>query len=105
MTEPQWEYVVHADRQGWLVDVFEEEGKIPLALKRVESPYCPRGKVFLLPNTESYLNTLKAEPVWPDKAQEFAATWHQREFDRLVREVVERTQENPKSLIKIESLV
>lgn len=104
MTEPVWMYVVHATRQQWLVDMFEEAGRIPVALKRVESPYCPRGKVFLLPDPESYLNTLQADPLWPGHAKEFASTWHEREMERLIQRKITEAVTDPKSLVKIANL-
>ena len=104
MPEPEWKYVVHATRQGWLVDMFEEQGKIPATVERIESEACPRGKVFLLPDLEHHLNALKAEPLWPDTAKEFVQTWHDREMDRLLAEIVNRPVPVPTSLVKIESI-
>ena len=105
MSAEDWKYVVHAPGQQWLVDHFTLLGKVPTEITSVESPSCPRGKIFLMPDPESYLNTLKVEPLWPENAKEFAQSWHDREFNRLVRDAVTRSLPvlSSSSICKIES--
>lgn len=98
----KWKYVVFAQGQQWLVDLMVESGKVPLSVEQVETQYCPRGTVYLLPDPEEYLSTLKIydSSLAP---QEFHEMWHERELQRLIRESV-LSHPTPKSFVQIESI-
>jgi hypothetical protein len=94
VTDTTWKYVVHAPGQGWMVDDFIKQGKVPVDCERIESQACPRGKLFLLPDMEHFFKIEVPPHVYEPRFRDLAEEAAYRERERLVENIIKRELES-----------